>query len=180
MRHVLLVASIIGLMLACNNETDTPTDAATAPAATSTPTDLPYTATYSSSWDNNVSDADLKTVLMSYKHWADGNIDALMNTMGDSTWVDMSDGVSANYSNADLRKRWASSRDSLSSVEIRMDAWDKMRSEKQKDSIIVVWYKQIDTYKSGRVDSALYHDINMVKGGKIVWYSQYKRPLLKK
>ena len=180
MKHVFLVASIIGLMLACNNETDTPTDAATAPAATSTPTDLPYTATYSSSWDNNVSDADLKTVLMSYKHWADGNIDALMNTMGDSTWVDMSDGVSANYSNADLRKRWASSRDSLSSVEIQMDAWHKMRSEKQNDSIIVVWYKQIDTYKSGRVDSAHYHDINMVKGGKIVWYSQYKRPLLKK
>ena len=55
-----------------------------------------------------------------------------------------------------------------------------MRSEKQKDSIVVVWYKQIDTYKSGRVDSAHYHDINMVKGGKIVWYSQYKRPLLKK
>ena len=135
MKHVFLVASIIGLMLACNNETETPTDAATAPAATTTPTDLPYTATYSSSWDTNVSDADLKTVLMSYKHWADGNIDALMNTMGDSTWVDMSDGVSANYSNADLRKRWASSRDSLSSVEIQMDAWHKMRSEKQKDSI---------------------------------------------
>lgn len=180
MKHVLLVASIIGLMLACNNETETPTDAATEPAATTSPTDLPYTATYSSSWDTNVSDADLKTVLQSYKDWADGNLDGVMSAMGDSVWVDASDGVSANYSNADLRKRWAPSRDSLSSVIIEMGAWHKMRSEKQKDSIVVVWYKQIDTHKSGRVDSAQYHDINMVKGGKIVWYSQYKRPLLKK
>ena len=179
MKHVFLVISIIGLMLACNNEATT-TDATTAAPTEATATDLPYTAVYSSSWDANVSDADLKTVLQSYKDWASGNLDGVMSAMGDSIWVDGTDGVSANYSNADLRKRWAPSRDSLSSVEIQMDAWHKMRSVKQNDSIIVVWYKQIDTYKDGRVDSAQYHDINMLKGGKIIWYSQYKRPLLKK
>lgn len=171
MKHVFLVVTIIGLMLACNDEATT-TDASA--------TDLPYTAVYSGSWDANVSDADLKTVLQTYKDWAGGNLDGVMSAMGDSVSVDEAGGVSATYSNADLRKRWASSLDSLSSVEIQMDAWHKMRSEKQKDSIVVVWYKQIETYKNGRVDSALYHDINMLKGGKIVWYSQYKRPLLKK
>jgi len=175
MRHYLLCGTIIGLVLACNNETaSTPEAAAPTPAP-----DLPYTATYSSNWDTNISDTDLKTVLTTYKDWADGNLDGVMKAMGDSVWVDGTDGTSANYSNADLRKRWASSRDSLSSVEIEMDAWHKMRSEKQKDSIIVVWYKQIETFKNGRVDSARYHDINQLKGGKIIWYSQYKRPLLK-
>jgi len=36
-----------------------------------------------------------------------------------------------------------------------------------------------ETYKDGRVDSAYWHDVNMVKNGKIVWYSQYKRPIVK-
>ncbi|QNA44664.1 hypothetical protein [Lacibacter sediminis] len=177
MKHVFLVAAIIGLMLACNNETEKPADAATTTSTAATPTDLPYTASYSSEWDTNVSDADVKTVLTSYKDWADGNMDGLMAAIADSIWVDRWDGHSANYAKADLQKMWALSRDSLSSVQIEMEAWHKMRSVKQKDSIIVVWYKQIDTYKDGRIDSARWHDINMVKGGKLVWYSQYRRPL---
>lgn len=177
MKHVLLVAGIIGLILACNNEKEKTTDAATAPAATTTPTDLPYKASYSSSWDRNVSDDDLKLVLLSYKHWADGNMDALMNTMGDTAWVDHSDGVSKNYSNAELRSFWSKSRDSLRSVTIDMQAWERMRSTDKNDSFVVTWYKQVDVYKDGRVDSAQYHDINQVKGGKIVWYSQYRRAL---
>lgn len=177
MKHVLLVAGIIGLILACNNEKEKTTDAATAPAATTTPTDLPYKASYSSSWDRNVTDDDLKLVLLSYKHWADGNMDALMNTMGDTAWVDHSDGVSKNYSNAELRSFWSKSRDSLRSVTIDMQAWERMRSTDKNDSFVVTWYKQVDVYKDGRVDSAQYHDINQVKGGKIVWYSQYRRAL---
>lgn len=176
MKHVFLAAGIIGLILACNNQTEKTTDAASTPAA-STPTDLPYKASYSSSWDRNVTDDDLKLVLLSYKHWADGNMDALMNTMGDTAWVDHSDGVSKNYSNAELRSFWSKSRDSLSSVTIDMQAWERMRSTDKNDSFVVTWYKQVDVYKDGRVDSAQYHDINQVKGGKIVWYSQYRRAL---
>jgi len=177
MKHVFLVASIIGLMLACNNEAEKPADAATTTPAATTPTDLPYTASSSSEWDTNVADADVKTVLTSYKDWADGNMDGLMTAIADSIWVDRWDGHSANYAKADLKKMWALSRDSLSSVKIEMEAWHKMRSVKQKDSIVVVWYKQTDTYKDGKIDSARWHDINMVKGGKIVWYSQYRRQL---
>ena len=37
--------------------------------------------------------------------------------------------------------------------------------------------KENDTYKTRKVDSASYHDINLMKNGKIVWFSQYKRPM---
>jgi hypothetical protein len=46
----------------------------------------------------------------------------------------------------------------------------------KKEGYVVAWYKETDTYKNGKVDSAYYHDINQVKDGKIVWYAQYKRP----
>jgi hypothetical protein len=52
-----------------------------------------------------------------------------------------------------------------------------MYSTDKKDGYIVTWYKEYDTYKNGKVDSAAFHDINQLKDGKIVWYSQYRRPL---
>ena len=138
--------------------------------------DLPYTASYSSSFTTDVSDADLKTVLMTYKDWADGNITGLSAGMGDTVVIDMSSGDHLTKSNADLMKMWTLYRDSLSSVTIDMQAWQKMYATNTKEGHIITWYKEIDTYKTGKVDSAYYHDINRVKDGKIVWYSQYKRP----
>jgi hypothetical protein len=52
-----------------------------------------------------------------------------------------------------------------------------MYSTDKKDTYIVTWYKEYDVFSSGRVDSASYHDINQLKDGKIVWYSQFKRRL---
>ncbi|MES1223030.1 MAG: hypothetical protein ABUT20_46485, partial [Bacteroidota bacterium] len=133
-------------------------------------------ASYSSSWSQDVSDADLKTVLQTYKDWADGNITGLSKGMGDTVVVDMSSGDHLVKSNADLMKMWTTSRDSMSSIKINMAGWAKMYSTDKKDSFIVTWYDEYDTYKSGKVDSASFHDINGVRGGKITWYAQYKRP----
>ncbi|MBK9570608.1 MAG: hypothetical protein IPO53_12315 [Chitinophagaceae bacterium] len=72
---------------------------------------------------------------------------------------------------------WGTNRDSLSSVKIDMESWNKMYATDKKEGYIVTWYKEYDTYKTGKVDSASYHDINLLKNGKIVWYSQYKRPM---
>jgi ketosteroid isomerase-like protein len=68
----------------------------------------------------------------------------------------------------------------MSSVTIDMHAWQKMYATDKKEGHIVTWYKEIDTYKNGKVDSATYHDINRVKDGKIVWYSTMKRGFKKK
>ena len=50
-------------------------------------------------------------------------------------------------------------------------------SNKDSMDYINTWYKEIDTYKTGRIDSANYSDINQVKNGKITWYSSYKQKL---
>jgi trans-aconitate methyltransferase len=113
---------------------------------------------------------------MSYKDWENNNISRLANAMADTIEVDVSSGEHFKKSNADLMKMWSTYRDSLSSVKIKVDAWQKMYSTDKKDGYIVVWYDETDTYKNGKVDSASYHDINQVKDGKIIWYSQYKRP----
>ena len=167
-------------LISCNNDKDKAAGTeAEKPAVASSDkaaADLPYTATYSSSWSQDVSDADLKTVLMSYKNWTDANFAELSKEMADTVTVDMSTGDHLVKSNADLMKMWTTYRDSLSSVKIVMAGWNKMYSTDKKDSYIVTWYDETDTYKTGKVDSASYHDINQMKGGKITWYAQYKRP----
>jgi hypothetical protein len=43
----------------------------------------------------------------------------------------------------------------------------------------LTWYDEIDTYKTGKVDSVVMHDINTVdSAGKIVRYAQYRKPKL--
>ena len=65
-----------------------------------------------------------------------------------------------------LMKTWQTTRDSLSSVKITMDVWLKNHSLKDSNDYINVWYKEIDTYKSGKVDSANYEDDNACKKRK--------------
>ena len=179
MKQFLVCICLGAFLISCNDEknkaatttTDKPAASADKPAM-----DLPYTATYSSSWSQDVSDADLKTALMSYKSWTDANFDELSKEMGDTVTVDMNNGVHFVKTNAELMAYWKINRDSLSSVRIEMAGWNKMHSTDKDGSFIVTWYDEYDTYKNGKVDSATYHDINEMKGGKITWYAQYKRP----
>ncbi len=180
MKKIMMFILCSAFLAACNNskdKKDEPAGDKGEKITTTTPADLPYTASYSSSWSTEVSDADLKMVLMTYKDWENSNMDGLGKAMGDSVWVDFGDGSTFNGTNAELIKRWSTLRDSLSSVTIDMGGWHKMYATDKKDGYVVTWYKEIDTYKTGKVDSAVYHDINQVKNGKITWYSQYKRPL---
>ena len=181
MKKILFCFSLVAFLFSCNNDAEkAATPVAEKPAeitAAKPAVDLPYTASYTSNWTTDVSDADLKTVMMSYKDWETGNMPGLKSAFGDTIMVDMSNGDHLVKANGDLMKMWTTYRDSLSAVRFDMQSWQKMYAPDKKDGYIVTWYKEYDTYKGGKVDSASYHDINAVKNGKIVWYSQYKRKL---
>lgn len=176
MKQLLPFLMVLALAACKDKSSDNANMASTDP---DNPPGLPYTASYSSHWSSNVSDADLKTVMDSYKTWETGDLKGLGATMADTIDVDMNSGVSMHVTRDSLMKIWGNYRDSLSAVKIDMETWHKMYTTDKKDEFVVVWYKEIDTYKDGRMDSAFYHDINMLKNGKIAWYSQYKRPIKK-
>lgn len=174
MKQILFCLCIIMSLLACNQQEKTTENKESKAASSVT---LPYTAEYTSNWSDDVSDEDLAMVLTTYKHWSEGNLDGLAASMADTVELNMASGTHGNYSNADLKKMWGTYRDSLSKIEIKMETWRKMHAVDKKESYVVTWYKEYDTYKDGRIDSAEYHDINMIKDGKIKWYSTFKQPL---
>jgi hypothetical protein len=178
MKKVLLFICVAAFLFSCNNGADKTATATTGTgdSATAAKVDLPYTASFSSSFTQDVSDADLKMVLMTYKDWENNNITGLSNAVADTVLWDMSNGDHKTLTRAELTKLWSTYRDSLSSVKIDMGAWHKMYATDKKAAFVVTWYDETDTYKSGKVDSASYQDINMVKDGKLAYYSQYKRP----
>ncbi|MGZ5221351.1 MAG: hypothetical protein ACXWC7_14780 [Chitinophagaceae bacterium] len=183
MRKIFLCFGSAIFLLSCNADKDktaSTTETKTGSVAEKSTMEMPYKASYSSNFTNDVSDEDLKMVLNSYKEWSAGNIDALISMVGDSVYYDASDGSSHHLAKDGLRKLWTGFRDSLSSVTIDMYAWQKMYAPDKKEGHVVTWYKEIDTYKDGRVDSATYHDINGLKDGKIIWYSSMKRGFKKK
>jgi len=123
MKRTFLCLCFAMFLFSCNNSktesASTSTDT-TATTAKTTMADLPYKASYSSNFTDDVSDADLKMVLMTYKDWADGNISNLANSMGDSVYVEFNNGDKFNGTKADLMKIWNKTRDSLSSVTIEI------------------------------------------------------------
>lgn len=181
MKKFFLCLSATAFLLSCNNDKDKTADTTVTKDSTmattseTTPADLPYKASFSSSFTTDVTDADLKTVLMSYKDWADGNMSNVAKEYGDTLTWDRPNGDHFNLPNAGIMKMWTTYRDSLSSVSIDMQAWQKMYATDQKNAFVVAWYKEIDTYKNGKADSGYYHDINLIKDGKITALEQYRR-----
>jgi hypothetical protein len=176
-KYILLFITTCGCVVACDQKSDT--SATTATTATASAVTLPYTATYSTDFNNNVSDSDLLTVLNSYKYWEQGDMKALRTTMGDSMYAYMSDGYQFKGHADSIMPIWSKYRDSLSSVKITMEVWLKNHSVKDSADWVNVWYKEIDTFKVGKVDSAQYEDDNMMKNGKILILSSHKQKLKK-
>jgi len=174
-KHVFLIlVTATCWMVACNPKSESKMNTASGGAST---VGLPYAASYTTEFNNNISDSDLLTVLNSYKYWEQGDMKALRTTMGDSMRAEMSDGTVLKGSADTVLGVWSKYRDSISSVKINMEVWLKNHSLKDSANWVNVWYIETDTYKNGRVDSAEYEDDNAVKNGKITYLSTHKKTI---
>lgn len=68
-------------------------------------------------------------------------------------------------------------RDSLSKVDLKIDGWLPLHFNDKYDDWVSVWYTEIDSYKTGKVDSAYYQDDDLLKNGKIVYVDSKIRKL---
>jgi ketosteroid isomerase-like protein len=145
-------------------------------AETQSSIQLPFVAVYSSQFNQNVSDQDLLTVLNNYKAWENGDMEALRFTMADSITFHAANGNIFNGLATDLVNEWKVVRlDTLSSVAITMDAWQKSHSIDKNEDFVNVWYTIKTVTRSGRINSANYQDFNKVRDGKIVYISRHKQ-----
>jgi hypothetical protein len=147
-------------------------------AATATIT-MPYVAQYSSNYVPG-KQVDVQTVLNSYKAWETGDMKALRATFGDSIMMGFPDGGSISGPSDSVVRVAGKVRDSLSKVELTFYAWLSNHSVDKNTEWVNVWYREVDYYKSGKVDSTAYEDDNMLMNGKIIYTDSHSRKLKKK
>jgi hypothetical protein len=167
-------------MIACTgSNTDTTATAAKDSVTAAPAVPLPFTAAYSSTFVPG-KPADVLTVLNNYKAWQDNDMATLRATTGDSITMIFSTGTRFSSTGDSAVKMAKKYRDSLSKVELTFYAWTSNHSVDKNEDWVNVWYKEVDTHKTGKVDSAYYEDDNRLKDGKIVWASSHEQKYLKK
>ena len=167
-------------LVACSGGSTESTATAAKDSVTAAPSvPLPYTAVYSSTFTPG-KPADVLTVLNNYKAWQDNDMVALRATIGDSLTLIFSSGTVLSTTGDSAIKDAKKYRDSLSKVDLTFYAWTSNHSVDKNEEWVNVWYKEVDTHKSGKVDSAVYEDDNRLKDGKIVWASSHEQKFVKK
>jgi hypothetical protein len=167
-------------LIACTGSSTDSTATPTKDSVTAAPgAPLPYTAVYSSNFTPG-KPADVLAVLNNYKAWQDNDMAGLRATVGDSVTMIFSSGMVMSTTGDSAIKEAKKYRDSLSKVELTFYAWTSNHSVDKNEEWVNVWYKEIDTHKSGKVDSAFYEDDNRVKDGKILWTSSHEQKYPKK
>lgn len=166
----ILVVSII--YAACTGTTTVTDEITPTKAAVS----FPFAPAYSSNFSIG-NDSDALVVLNSYNAWESGDMEALKNTLADSVYLDFADGQKFKGTKDSAMKFASSFRDSLSKVEIRMDAWIPLHSNDKNEDWVSVWYKEIDTYKKGKIDSAYFQEDNLLRNGKILYTTSHRQVL---
>ena len=170
MKKTLYLFTLVALFASCKNGTKT-----AAPATDSVP--MPYKATYSSSFVVSDSTSNIKAVLQSFKDWEDNKIANAPAYFADTVSENFWNGYKFTMKRDSMVKVFQKYRDSLSSSKIEVTAYVGLHSTDKNSDWVCVWYKQTDTYKTGKVDSAYYEDDNEMVKGKIAWINDKRQAL---
>lgn len=172
----LLGLVIIGAALLASCKSGTQTANATSTDSVS----MPYKASYSSSFTISNNAKYAQEVLQSYKDWEDNKLNNAPAYFADTVAMDFSDGTKFKLRRDSAVHFFQKFRDSLSSSKIDMISVVNLHSTDKNEDWVAVWYKQTDTYKKGKVDSAFYNDVNHIKNGKIDYITSLRQVMKKK
>ncbi len=180
MKKALYLFAAIALFASCKSGTSTDGAAAKSDSAAAKKDSLPmaYKASYSSSFTISDNAKNEQLVLQSYKDWEDNKIQNGSAYLGDTVAMDFANGRHLVAPRDAVMKEWQNFRDSLSNIKLDINAVVNLHSTDKNTDWVCVWYREIDTYKTGKVDSAFYQDDNNVKNGKLVYISSKRRTLL--
>jgi len=179
MKKVLYLFAAIALFASCKGGTSTDgTAAKTDSAGKKDSLPMAYKASYSSSFAISDNAKNEQLVLQSYKDWEDNTLKNAATYLADTVAMDFANGKRMKAPRDGIVKEWQNFRDSLSRVKLNIVAVTNLHSTDKNADWVGVWYVEIDTYKTGKVDSAFYQDDNMMVKGKMAYISSKRRPLL--
>jgi hypothetical protein len=176
-KWIFLFATASFLITACNNEKK---EASGAEPAVKKAVALPYTASYSSSFEMGNPEYVATILQGSWKDWEENKLDNMKNWVADSIIAFHSDNKMAMGLDS-LMARWKRGRSEYSSVIDTVDAAMSVYSTDKKENWVLVWAREINTKKDGTKDtSAIMETWRINKDGKADMLYQFDRATRKK
>jgi hypothetical protein len=174
MKRMFLFAGVAALIISCNSKTDS--------ASKDTPTDsTTEKIEYAYQPDGHAPDywvhgnqLNVAMALKSLKGWETGNVAQAIEPFADSVrWA--FDGFDQKISKDTLRAWLTDMWSKTSSIKVKMDDYEGVTGKDKKDEWVTVWYKQIITDKTGKIDSAYVVDDLKVENGKFTMLDEKER-----
>jgi len=177
MKKVLLLATM-AVLAACNSNTPAATNDTAKPSADSAVAEIqsPYTIDYSSKF---VMDhpKNAEAVLRLWKDWDAGTLMASKDLFADSISLNMGDGSSMHGKRDSLLAGMQEFRNTFASAVSTVNAVMAVKSTDKDENWALIWGKEIDTDKKGKVDSFYLQETwRFNKEGKINLIYQFRAP----
>ncbi len=174
------VLSVAVVLAACNSNESTKTDAmsdSTKPAAEATMPAIksPYTIGYSSDFAKD-DPKNAETLLALWKAWDNGDLTASKDMFADSVELHFSDGSSMHSTRDSVIAAAQKFRSTFASAVSSVDAVMASKSVDKNEHWALIWGKEIDTDKKGKVDSSYLQETwRFNKDGKADFMLQYRQ-----
>ena len=153
-----LVFSAVVILAACNSNESTKTDATTDSVKTMAAETMPaikspYPISYSSNFEKD-DPKNAETLLALWKAWDNGDLSAAKDMFADSVELHFSDGSSMHSTRDSVIASAQKFRSTFASVVSSVDAVMASKSVDKNEHWALIWGKEVDTDKKGKVDSS--------------------------
>ena len=176
MKRLLIAVVAITVIAACNNEKKTDDSSAKGDEKKGEAISYPYKAAYSS--DFGMGDPNhAKMVLDLYKMWEDNKVGDMKSLLADSVSIDFPDGNKFNSTVDSMISFAGQFRSSLASVKVSFDGWMPIHVNDTKEDYVLVWSRDYNTDKAGKIDSTRGHAYFLIKNNKIRSWSEFQQKL---
>lgn len=179
MKKILFIACTALFVISCNNDDkkeEKPADAAKSADVKTPALEYPYTLDKPySNWQPG-DQQHAVNALKALKAFETGDIAGCVTYFGDSVELRF-DNYEDKLSNDSLKKSFTAQRAGFSGIVIKMGDWESVISADKKEEWVTMWYKQIETTKTGKTDSMAVVDDCKIMNGKIVVLDEKMRHL---
>jgi uncharacterized protein (DUF2147 family) len=159
MKKILILASLAAFA-SCNSSNEkakvesmgTGSDSSAVTSTTMGDINSPYTIGYSSKFTMGDS-KNAEAILTLWKDWDNGNLSAHKDMFADSVELHFADGSMLKASRDSVIAAGQSVRNTFASAVSSVDAVTALKSTDKNENWALVWGKEIDTDKKGKVDS---------------------------
>jgi hypothetical protein len=174
MRKLIIAMAAACLFVACKNEKKT--DEKVAGDKTKSNITYPFTPEYST--DFSMGDPNHSKVVLDFiKAWDDNRIKDMRPLLNDTVWANFSDGGKFMGTADSLLQIGANLRNSMSSVESKVDTWVPLHVGDKNEDWVLYWDKEYTTTKEGKTDSTATHSYWQIKNGKIAGWVEFSAKL---